>query len=367
MKPRVFISSTYYDLKHVRERLEMFIESYSFEPVLFESDSVIFEQNKPLDISCYNEVKLCHMMILIIGGRYGSSISGTNQDEKKMAYNNEYVSITRKEYETALRKNIPIFIFIDKNVYSEYQTYKKNKLLFDKQNINESFAFAHVDDINVFKFIGSIHNNAIKSFEKVEEIENYLESQIAGMLYLYLDQLQNNKKDSKILDAVSELQNVTEQMNAMLQAVGKNVIQDQSYENVIFHQNELLIDFFVSFFSNNISFKTTFTSEEADRLAPEIYRICNKTILNHERLTEISNYPDWREGYEKSKELQDEFYNSLKVLNINLIIGRFNYTEITKHYMDKIYPIISQNERLKHFMDQKMISAISFDIGDLPF
>ncbi len=83
MKPRVFLSSTYFDLKHVRERLERFIENYFFEPVLFESDNVVFEHNKPLDISCYNEVKLCHMMVLIIGGRYGSIISGENIEEKK--------------------------------------------------------------------------------------------------------------------------------------------------------------------------------------------------------------------------------------------------------------------------------------------
>ena len=39
-KPRVFVSSTYYDLKYVRERLERFISAYCFDPILFESDEV---------------------------------------------------------------------------------------------------------------------------------------------------------------------------------------------------------------------------------------------------------------------------------------------------------------------------------------
>lgn len=39
-KPRVFVSSTYYDLKYVRERLERFISAYCFEPILFEKDEV---------------------------------------------------------------------------------------------------------------------------------------------------------------------------------------------------------------------------------------------------------------------------------------------------------------------------------------
>ena len=61
-KPRVFLSSTYYDLKHVRERIERFLANFGMEPVLFENDNVTFEFNKPLDLSCYNEVKTCQMV-----------------------------------------------------------------------------------------------------------------------------------------------------------------------------------------------------------------------------------------------------------------------------------------------------------------
>ena len=39
-KPRVFVSSTYYDLKHIRDRPEAFIESFGYEPVLFESGDI---------------------------------------------------------------------------------------------------------------------------------------------------------------------------------------------------------------------------------------------------------------------------------------------------------------------------------------
>ena len=180
MKPRVFVSSTYFDLKHVRERIERFIDNYGFEPVLFESDNVIFEHNKPLDLSCYNEVKLCHMMILLIGGRYGTIVSGDNLTEKKESYDNEYISITRKEFETASKMNIPVFIFIEKNVYAEYHTYNKNKKFFDDKinsDTGNTFSFAHVDDVNVFKFINSVERIALKTFEKIEDIENYLQNQ----------------------------------------------------------------------------------------------------------------------------------------------------------------------------------------------
>jgi hypothetical protein len=256
MKPRVFISLTYYDLKHVRERIEKFIEQYSYEAVLFESNNVIFEHDKSLDNSCYNEVKLCHMMVLIIGGRYGSSVSGENIIMKKSVYN-DYVSITRREYETALKMKMPIFIFIDKNVYAEYQTFKSNSIFFENSKALEEsqFKFAHADDINVFKFINFISEKAIKTFDKVEDIENYLNSQLSGMMYLYLQNLQDLSKEKKILDSVAELQSISKQMNEMLNAVGKNLIGEDKYQEVMFHQNTILLDFFVEQFIDNISFQ----------------------------------------------------------------------------------------------------------------
>jgi hypothetical protein len=70
MKPRVFVSSTYYDLKFLRESLENFFVALNFEPILFEANKVTFEIGKALDASCFNEVKTCQMMILVVGGRY---------------------------------------------------------------------------------------------------------------------------------------------------------------------------------------------------------------------------------------------------------------------------------------------------------
>ena len=47
-KPRVFVSSTYYDLKYVRSSLELFISSLGFDPVLFEHGGVAFAPDKAL-------------------------------------------------------------------------------------------------------------------------------------------------------------------------------------------------------------------------------------------------------------------------------------------------------------------------------
>ncbi len=41
VKPRVFVSSTYYDLKYIRNSLKSFIGSFGYEAVLFEDGDIL--------------------------------------------------------------------------------------------------------------------------------------------------------------------------------------------------------------------------------------------------------------------------------------------------------------------------------------
>ncbi len=41
-RPKVFVSSTYYGLRHIRNSLETFIENMGYEGVLFESGDIPF-------------------------------------------------------------------------------------------------------------------------------------------------------------------------------------------------------------------------------------------------------------------------------------------------------------------------------------
>ncbi len=115
-KPRVFVSSTYYDLRHIRQGVEAFIASLGFDSVLFESGSIPFSHDQALDESCYKEIATCHILVLIVGGRYGSATSDdptklpTEDVNKHYQY---YNSITRKEFETAITEDIPAYIFVE--------------------------------------------------------------------------------------------------------------------------------------------------------------------------------------------------------------------------------------------------------------
>ena len=89
--PRVFISSTYYDLKQVRNNIGDFIKDLGYEPVMHERSGVAYTQNDPLEFDCYHELASCDIVICIIGNHFGSKSS-----------ENE-LSITMNELKTAIK------------------------------------------------------------------------------------------------------------------------------------------------------------------------------------------------------------------------------------------------------------------------
>ncbi len=217
-KLRIFVSSTYYDLKHIRNYLERFIKDFGYEPVLYESGDITFKHDEKLDDACYNEIKNCHMQVLIIGGRYGSEVSKTkNAKQRKPPVKEndtddiykEYNSITRQEYRTALDQNIPVFIFIEKQVLAEYDTYKKNVN-------NQTIKYAHVQNVNVFKLIDEIHSqltgNFIRGFEKFEDISDWLRLQWSG---IFADFLKNDKDKIEIKSLSTKIDELSAVSNAL--------------------------------------------------------------------------------------------------------------------------------------------------------
>ena len=113
--PRVFISSTYYDLKNVRADLERYIKDRGFDPVLNERGQIPYGNEEKLEEYCYREIENCDILVSIIGGRHGSSSS------------HDPYSISQKELKTAIDLGRPVYIFVEKSVLAEYKTYEKNK------------------------------------------------------------------------------------------------------------------------------------------------------------------------------------------------------------------------------------------------
>ncbi|MFZ1704119.1 MAG: HAD-IB family phosphatase [Saprospiraceae bacterium] len=175
--PRVFISSTYVDLQDARSVVESFFTSLTYETVTMERGGIHYDHNRPIDESCYEAVKDCDIMILILGGRYGSPTSkDANLKIKK------YNSITKQEYETAINENIPVFTFIKNSVYNEHYIYI-NQLPKYRQNYIPRF----VDNVLIFSLIQEIrslnNNNIIIQYETVDEILRYLKKANADLVH----------------------------------------------------------------------------------------------------------------------------------------------------------------------------------------
>lgn len=364
MRPRVFVSSTYFDLRHVRERIEKFLENFGFESVLFESDKVIYEHDKPLDTSAYKEVSLCHMMILIIGGRYGSIATTKDIKQQQRKYENEYVSITRKEFETASRLNIPIFIFLERNVYSEYQTYKENQHFFDINNQqnqignNSEFKFAHVDNINVFRFIDILTSKPIKTFGNVEEIENYLLNQISGMFYLYLEELRKERDVEKVLDTVEELNNISLRMNEMLNGIGKKILGEDraEYKEVIAKQFLMIASFFTEQVQESITIellsKTDTEFNESNRISAA--QILYDTILLPEfDLSKKSTAQEYHDAVVHYDEISKSKLNdAFSGLGLTFKVAGISAARLNEVYTAKVKPFVRGEEDRKLLLEK---------------
>lgn len=169
--PTAFISSTCNDLKQVRVNLKAFIEgNYGFNVVLSEFDSFPIEPCLGTFENCLNIVdNYADIFILIIGNRYGTI---TEQGK----------SITNLEYLHAKTKNIPIFIFINKQIYDILPIWRKNPT-------ND---FSDVtDNVKLLEFVAEIYdesNEWVYTYDSSADIEQTLKNQFAlifadGLIY----------------------------------------------------------------------------------------------------------------------------------------------------------------------------------------
>lgn len=235
-KPKIFISSTFYDLKHIRASMEEFIDNLGYEAVLSEKGNIAYDPSLPLDESCYREAKNSDILVLIIGGRYGS-VASAEARETPDDFFDRYASITKKEYESAIELNTPVYILIDRSVYTEYQTFKKNR---NAKNV----IYAHVDSINVFllidQILGQARNNPIHQFEHQSEITSWLREQWGGLFKELLIGRTEQHQLSSLADQVKGLEDINTTFKRYLEEIISRVTDNGKAEELIDSEGERL-------------------------------------------------------------------------------------------------------------------------------
>lgn len=197
--PRVFISSTCYDLNDVRDILVSFIKAFGFEPILSERGDVFFHPDLHTHESCVCEIKNCELFILIIGGRFGGQYIS---DKAK--------SIVNAEYFAARECGIPVFTFVKSDVLSNQRLYKENR----KSNPNANqIKYPSIEKQeyaeDIFNFIDEVHyskvNNGIHSFVFAREIQDIIRKQWAGMFFDFLTARQKQNEIAIVNQLLSNL------------------------------------------------------------------------------------------------------------------------------------------------------------------
>jgi len=196
-RPRVFISSTYFDLRVVRTDLDRFIKDMGYEAVLFERGHIAYEKDKTLEDSCYREISSCDVLVAIIGGKFGT--------QSKDQHN----SITQNELKTAIELGKQIYVFVERPVHAEYKTYLANKDVV-------GFRASSVNDIRVFKFLEEIYSlpagNPVEAFEISEDIIHYLREQWAGLFQRLLQESARQKE----INIIEGLQTTAATLNQLV-------------------------------------------------------------------------------------------------------------------------------------------------------
>lgn len=355
-KPNVFVSSTYYDLKYIREALKNFIESYGYQATLNEYGGVVYKHGDELDDSCFDEVKNSDMLVLIIGGRYGSPISDEIDSQKKLYFYDEYTSITSQEFRTAYEAHIPTYIFIEKSVNNEYYTYSKNKS-------NSTLKYAHADSINVYKFIDEIKNSfsstIIFDFEKFDDIEIILREQWAGLFSEYLKSLRNRNEDNVVVSSINKLEIVSENISEIVNQLGKKILSDDINE-IINNQNYKLIEFYT-----NEIFERVFLdfSREIDiSESKKLMNIVNDVLFQNKTVHNIFKKSYRNIGEEEEEEdiipnfvdlAWDEIQSRIEnELSNSIYFHSDNIKTICSIYVQKIVPIFeADRSQFDRFMN----------------
>jgi hypothetical protein len=119
MKPKVFLSSTCYDLYDLRAELHQYLQEHDFEVLASEMFDSPFAVDPTADTvsTCLANVERCAAVVLVIDRRYGQLLSSGEWRER---------SATEAEIRHAWKKKVPVYAFIRQQALAEFRQLPKD-------------------------------------------------------------------------------------------------------------------------------------------------------------------------------------------------------------------------------------------------
>ena len=214
--PRVFISSTCFDLAEVRDSLTSFCEGFGFEVVMSDRGDVFYHPDLHTHESCINEIANCQLFILIIGRRFGGKYK---VDPSK--------SITNAEYTAAKEKEVPIFSFVKEDVLADHHVYQRNKGKEFAASIEYPSMEKQTYAENIFNFIDTVRspskNNGFFSFKFARDLHDSLRKQWAGMFFDFLSQRSVSNQLKSTNESVTDLAIASKKIEELIKGIYRQV------------------------------------------------------------------------------------------------------------------------------------------------
>jgi len=243
--PKIFLSSTCYDLGMVREQLRSFFLRLGYDPILSEYSDVLYDPRTHTHTSCIQEVPNADIVVVLIGSRFGGravpetlgSIDIENllksSFDVTVLMEPEKLSITQLEVLKAIDATVPVFAFVDEKVMHDHFVYQKNKDIADK------IKFPSIEKPEsaryIFEFISFLlqrnKGNSVIPFGRIEDIENHLLKQWGALFQKLLkeqrDQVQETRKLFTISEQIEDIKTaiISTISNAQSRDVARSVIK----------------------------------------------------------------------------------------------------------------------------------------------
>lgn len=132
----LFVSSTCYDLKSLREHLRSEIESWGHDPVLSEYLSFPVSPELSTVENCKRVVReRADLLVLIVGGKRGSLDPQTKK------------SVVNSEYQEARLTGLDCIVFVDKQVWDLLPIFQKNREVDFEPTVDNPAVFSFIEQI----------------------------------------------------------------------------------------------------------------------------------------------------------------------------------------------------------------------------
>lgn len=236
--PKIFVSSTCYDLGAVREQLRNFLFDLGYEPILSEYSDILYDPRTHTHTSCLQEVPGADMVVLIVGSRFGGkavpealssvsleSISNAGFDISAIE-NVSNLSVTQLEVLKAVESQVPVFAFVDEKVWHDHLVFEKNKDLVGQirfPSIEKQETAKYIFEfINFLK--GRIRGDSVVSFSKIEDIESHLRKQWASLFQRLLRESRDREYEGRRIFGLAE--QIEDLKTAVLSTIGNTQSRD---------------------------------------------------------------------------------------------------------------------------------------------